>query len=389
MISSSNKHLTDQEFYSYIKFFELVVEKKELDDENEDDSFTLSGIGIGSDATGYIFNRINGSGQLLELSVEIEKGYKFDEEVEDAKKEAEKKPEKEKGSLLKIIKTIQSNKKVKLNDISTVSWIWYNVYNHIKFTPSEYKISKEVEAILRTEINEYLDKFINDKLATAKKNYYKFETQKKVLIKLIEDDKKISLYGTNFIIREKIDSNCVLEKIPDFCIIQTVYALQRLGYLKVVDAWEEQKYRDDNFSREPSRHVNVNIVLEEVFVDEINSNYKKENPANIFESFDVKRGVLKFAGKEIELSKNGKETDAVLLLKTLLKEESTEWKHNDEILEDWGYNDDDLKALPKNKIYFAGQKINNAVALKTQIDDFVECNTTKARINPKYRKIDE
>jgi len=47
------------------------------------------------------------------------------------------------------------------------------------------------------------------------------------------------------------------------------------------------------------------------------------------------------------------------------------------------------KELPKNKVYFAGQKINNAVALKTQIEDFIECNTTKARINPKYRKVDE
>jgi uncharacterized protein Smg (DUF494 family) len=64
-------------------------------------------------------------------------------------------------------------------------------------------------------------------------------------------------------------------------------------------------------------------------------------------------------------------------------------QENDEILEDWGYNDEDQKDTPKNKVYFAGQKINNSVALKTQIDDFIECNTSKARINPKYRKIDE
>jgi len=109
----------------------------------------------------------------------------------------------------------------------------------------------------------------------------------------------------------------------------------------------------------------------------------------LFEGYDEKHNLLRFAGQDIELSKKGKETDAVLLMKTLLKEETSEWKHNDEILTDWGYNDDDQKDVPKNKVYFAGQKINNAIALKTQIDDFIECNTSKARINPKYRKVDE
>jgi hypothetical protein len=76
-------------------------------------------------------------------------------------------------------------------------------------------------------------------------------------------------------------------------------------------------------------------------------------------------------------------------MRTLLTAKNDEWKHNDEILSDWGLTDEDMKKVPKNKVYFAGQKINNAVALKTQIADFIECNTSKARINPKYRKVDE
>ncbi len=111
--------------------------------------------------------------------------------------------------------------------------------------------------------------------------------------------------------------------------------------------------------------------------------------SKLFESYDENYHLLKFAGQEIELAKKGKETDAVLLLKTLIGAKNAEWKHNDEILNDWGYNDEDIKGLPKNKVYFAGQKINNAIALKTQIKDFVECNTFKARINPKYRIVDE
>lgn len=394
ILNSPDKHLTDQEFFTYIKFFDLVIEKKELDEDAK--SFELSDIGIGSDEAGYIFNRIFMSGQLLEIFVDIEKEHRFDEEIIKAKKEAEKKPEKEKTKLLKILKAIKSGKKIKFADIGAISWIWYEVYEHIRFTPSEYKIPQEIEAIFRTEMNKYLDNFINDKLITTKKNYYKFETQKKALINLIEEDKKIALYGNNFIITEKIDSSCVLKRLPDFCIIHTVYALQKLGYLKVSNIWEELKYPQDNFdtektdyNKEPRHFININIILDETFINEINNKYKKDNPKNVFEKFDAKRGVLKFAGKEIELSKKGNETDAVLLLKTLLGEKINNWKYNDEILADWGYNDDDQKNVPKNKVYFAGQKINNAIALKTQIEDFIECNTSKARINPKYRKVDE
>ncbi len=241
-----------------------------------------------------------------------------------------------------------------------------------------------------------MDKLINDKLALSKKNYYKFEAQKRVLIKLIEDDKKIALYGNNFIIKERVDWDGVLVKIPDFCLIQTAYALQKLGYLQVLGVWQSTEYskkafdsNNPDYDKEPIEYLNVNLVLEEIFIDEINNQYKKNNPKNVIEGFDEERGVLKFAGQEIELSKKGKETDAVLLMQTLLKEQTTEWKYNDEILADWGYHDEDRKKVPKNKVYFAGQKINNAVALKTQLEDFIECNTSKARINPKYRKIDE
>lgn len=395
IIKSPNKHLTDKEFYTYIKFFGLIVEKTEFDD-GENNEFKLSNISIGYYEAGEIFNRIFASGQLLEISVNVEKGYKFNEEIERAINETEKKPLKEKELLLKIIRNIKDGKKIKLTDIGTVSWIWYEIYNHIKFTPSEYKIPKEIEAIFRTEINKYLDNLINDKLAISKKNYYKFEGQKRMLIKLIEEDKKINLYGNNFIIKEKIDNECVLEKAPDFCIIQTVYALQKLGYLKVVVVWDDLEYPRDNFdaekrdyNKEPRRYININLILKEIFIKEITNNYKKEYPKNIIEKFDAKSGILKFAGQDIALSKKGKETDAVLLMKALIEVNGDEWKHNDEILESWGYNEDDYQGAPKNKIYFAGQKINNAVALKTKIDDFIECNTSKARINPKYKKIDE
>lgn len=388
-----DKHLTDQEFYTLIKFFDLVIEKKGLDDE---DDFPLSYFGLSSEENGTIFNTLGMSAQLLEITFDIEKGYNFEKQIEEAKEKAKEKSEKEQKELLKIIRKIQGGKKLKIEEMATVSWVWYEIYDHIRFTPSEYKIPEEIEKIFRDEINKYLDKLVNDKLALSKKNYYKFEAQKRVLIKLIEDDKKIALYGNNFIIKERVDWDGVLVKIPDFCLIQTAYALQKLGYLQVLGVWQSTEYpkkafdsNSPDYDKEPIKYLNVNLVLEEIFIDEINNQYKKNNPKNVIKGFDEERGVLKFAGQEIELSKKGKETDAVLLMQTLLKEQTTEWKHNDEILADWGYHDEDQKKVPKNKVYFAGQKINNAVALKTQLEDFIECNTSKARINPKYRKIDE
>lgn len=112
----------------------------------------------------------------------------------------------------------------------------------MRFTPSEYEIPQEIKDTLDLEINKYLDNFINNKLFIARKNYYKFETQKRVLIKIIEEGRKIALYGNNFIIEEKIDEDCISKKSPDFCLIQTVFALQKLGYLKVMDMWQDLRY---------------------------------------------------------------------------------------------------------------------------------------------------
>lgn len=127
-----------------------------------------------------------------------------------------------------------------------------------------------------------------------------------------------------------------------------------------------------------------------LFKIKLSSDNNKETGVHaFFEGFDEKYHLLKIAGKEVELAKKGRETDAVLLMRTLLKAQGDGWRHNDEILEDWGMNDADIKKVPRNKIYFAGKKINTAVALKTGISDLIEYNTFKARINPKYRKVDE
>ncbi len=109
----------------------------------------------------------------------------------------------------------------------------------------------------------------------------------------------------------------------------------------------------------------------------------------VFEGYDEDRYILKFAGQDIEISKKSQETDACLLIKTLAKTKISDWKFKDEILSDWGYTDEDQERISPNKVYYAGRKINDIVSKKTQIEDFIEISTSKARINPKYRNRDD
>ena len=120
IIKSPEKHLTDQEFFSYIKFFGYVMDKKDLDDGL--DTFNLRDLQIGSDEEGYIFNRIEMSGQLLKLDVAIEKGYKFAKEVEDARAEAMKKPKKSKRSSLRLSMRWKSKSREHRSSVMDLVW---------------------------------------------------------------------------------------------------------------------------------------------------------------------------------------------------------------------------------------------------------------------------
>lgn len=385
---STNKHLTDQEFFTHIKLFKLLFNHETIEnDYGDDDTFKLSDLGIGNEEMGTIYNRINLGSQIANLKVLIKKGYDFDNQVLKAKEQIQNKPEDEKKKLTKILGKIEKSKNIEINEVSAISWVWYEIYNHIRFTPSEYKIP-EIEKVFKMEIDKYLDNFINDKLSIIRHNYYKFENQKKVLIKLIEDDKKIKLYGNNFIIKEKITKECFVTKAPEFAIIQTVYALEKLGYLDVVDVWEDIEYKNDfaHDEKDRIRYINVNLILKQPFINELNENFREGNPKAYFEKYDSDKKVLKIAGKSISLAKKGKETDSIKLLETLLKDTDKNW-WNDEILEDWGYRTDE--DTTKNKTYHAGKGLNKKIKDVAGIEDFIEHTTTEFKINPRYLKVDE
>ena len=77
-----------------------------------------------------------------------------------------------------------------------------------------------------------------------------------------------------------------------------------------------------------------------------------------------------------------------MLIRSLIKQKNTDYLHEDEILEEWGYRTpEEQKKTAKNKVYNACLKIQTTMKLEADIDDFLEYNTTKVRINPKYRNL--
>jgi len=393
MIEDLSKHLTDQEFFTYVKFFDMVVSKNNLADEdlNEISVYKFS---IGEDESYRRFRRLFNFIRYQDLPVKIsDSRYNKLEEMigsyangKDAKEPG--KPTKE--DLDAISEKIKNGKPIKFSETGMLSWAWFEVYDSTHFLPHQYKISDETKSEVKKDIDAYLENLINGKLSIVKNNYYKFTILKEAFIQMIEKKGVLKLFGKNFVIKEELNNEGNLKSDPNFCIVQTVYALQHLGYLTVNNIWRDYDNRNSETISINARYfVSINMTIEDGFISEINDRYKKENPKNVIEGFNKEKGILKFAGAEINLSLKGKETDASLLMNTLYKKDDTDWIYNDEIFEDWKFNQADILKSPKNKIYFAAKKINEKVAMKTKIEDFIEFTTEKARINPRYNKVDE
>ena len=279
-------------------------------------------------------------------------------------------------------KILSSIKNIRENNFNSADFtylskiLWDSATSEIYLVPREW-VNQE-DLTLKRKLDDYIQKFINGELLIDDTNYFNFQKQRQLFIKLIRDMKALEEYGKNFIIRSRDDTLNPFYKSYSTLFIHTIYALEYLGYLKVLNL-------DFSGTHESYPNYKVNILPSESFKDLIYQDFKKENPKTIIEWYDEKKWVLTFAWKKISISKSWKETDASLLLKTLLKTQWDDYLHNDEIYEDWGYNEEDVKKASKNKLYFAGQGINKTIQLATNIEDFLDITTTKVRINPKYR----
>ena len=121
ILKSPDKHLTDQEFFTYIKFDNLVF--KHGNHGEEDDIFQLSDLRIGKEDLWEVFTRIFQTCQVLEIKLKINKEDDFDKEIAEARKSVEKRPKKDKENLLKIIETVSADKPINFEQIAAVSWV--------------------------------------------------------------------------------------------------------------------------------------------------------------------------------------------------------------------------------------------------------------------------
>ncbi|MBT3230414.1 hypothetical protein HN358_01335 [Candidatus Uhrbacteria bacterium] len=296
--------------------------------------------------------------------------------------ELAKKNNKQRKEIDKTLELIKQSKPISIDRVSQLSWVWVEVYKKAVFEVKN--IDKEALAKLGKKIDEYLEDFVEDRLLVDRKNFYAFEMQKFVLMRKIEKEKMLTTYGYNFIVSDEIDNYGNPKTLPDFSLLQICFALEKMGYLGVQDFWPEKEYaRKDDI-----RRIKINLVLNDIFIYELDSNYRKDNPSQVVECYDEDSGRITFADEEILLQKGNKKTDAARLMESLMKAEDDEWMERGEILEDWGLTKDDRQRASKNKVYYAKSKINDEVDRITGIDDFIEGSTMKFRINPRYKNPD-
>ncbi len=241
-----------------------------------------------------------------------------------------------------------------------------NAYGHIYLYP---ELSEDDAARIKNKLDKYILSFMNGELLVRGKNCLRFEKQKAEMIRIVRQGQMIERFGENFVLEHGGGH------VPEgFFFVHTLYALQKMGYLKVMSLAKGSALSDG---------CSAAVIVDRTFIEEVEGSFRSENPKTVFRGFDEKKFVLNFADQEIQLSKGRKETDAVLLMKTLVKEPDRDW-FDDEILDDWKYEKDETSKL---KIYQAARKINQLVRDATSVTDFLDHNTRKFRINGKYLKV--
>jgi len=101
-------------------------------------------------------------------------------------------------------------------------------------------------------------------------------------------------------------------------------------------------------------------------------------------TFDSKTGVLKFKGKDIGFKTNKNQAELLRVVFNNTDDLFREWCW-DEVITAWGdekFQRDDKKS--QRMIYDAGYNINDNIAKKTTVNDFLLVTKRAVRLNPKY-----
>lgn len=373
-------------------FFWWVFSRKDFLPE-QDDYFWLRSVLPWSTYSGSKFFR------YLAQHIDIDKRFDvwfyadsgIDAKIPKTKEEIAKYSKEEQKIIWQINKKLWANKCLNAEGVIFVKEVLgISIGEHIYFRPDPSAIHNDVW--LKEKLDNYIKEFLAGELLVYDKNYFNFEKQKQIFIQKIRKMKAFEDFGQNFIVNSKLDT-IVASKTENIyfvtdadksqvLFVHTLYALEFLWYIEILKIW----FRGDGLNVQ----YFANILPNESFKELVYDDYRKYNPSILVLWFDAKTDTLNFWKKKIQFSKGKKETDAVMLIRSLIKQKNTDYLNEDEILEEWGYRTpEEQKKTAKNKVYNACLKIQTTMKLEADIDDFLEHNTSKFRINPKYRPVDK
>jgi hypothetical protein len=361
-------------------FFWWVFSRKDFLPE-QDDYFWLRSVLPWSTYSGSKFFR------YLAQHIDIDKRFDvwfyadsgIDAKIPKTKEEIAKYSKEEQKIIWQINKKLWANKCLNAEGVIFVKEaLGISISEHIYFRPDPSASHNDV--LLKEKLDNYIKEFLAGELLVYRSNYFNFEKQKDLFIREVREMKAFENYTKNFIVSSDFHIHLSSEEKRQKLFIHTLYALEFLGFIEVLKIW----FSGDSFST----NYYANILPNESFRELVYDEYRKENPKTFILWFDTKTDTLTLWKKKIQFSKSRKETDAVLLIRSLIKQKNTDYLHEDEILEEWGYRTpEEQKKTAKNKVYNACLKIQTTMKLEADIDDFIEYNTTKVRINPKYRSL--
>ncbi len=146
------------------------------------------------------------------------------------------------------------------------------------------------------------------------------------------------------------------------------------GELLNMQKGQDTKYKifDIDEYRQSSNRIH-NFFLKEIYGT---SNDEEETNVLSFQG-----GILNFQGKKISISQRGKTARPYDLLELIFTDKDKVWNY-DEIWDTLLGNEYDPKKW--RTIYYAGRKINEAVAKKTTVDDFLEITKKIIQIKNQY-----
>lgn len=239
--------------------------------------------------------------------------------------------------------------------------------NHPQQKIDEQKAEQRVSKMTKDEIDIELSKIINkpnkkiDKMTDEEAYKYLFE---------MLGDKPFKNSVRNLMMKYIHWHNNIKKTMPNK--IETASLFMPDNVYTVDDGHNSGEVILETIKKETDKKIEK---LEELGKNLNDGKLKEEK---IINKLKFKDGILAIDNKEIDFNRKPNQKG---LLITLFKKSNCNWSY-DEIYDDWG--ESDFIEDGWRKLYTAGDGINKAIAVETNIKNFITKNTKQIQINQEY-----